>query len=140
SRSAPPCCLPNGPRNPAPVPGWRAPGRAPSPRVAPRRSFPPSSSYAALATDRLERTLAASGPRPADLLAQPHELRVVVVEEGRVSGKAIHEEALDLVVAEPAPEQPEAREDPARVRVDHEERLAGRVERDRVGGLGSDAV
>ena len=65
---------------------------------------------------------------------------MVVVEEGRVSGKAIHEEALDLVVAEPAPEQPEAREDPARVRVDHEERLAGRVERDRVGGLGSDPV
>ena len=62
----------------------------------------------------------------------------VVVEPG-LRGERVHEAALQDVVGLVSPHRAEPGEDPPRVGIDHEEALAGGVERDRIGGLAPDA-
>ena len=73
------------------------------------------------------------------LLAGAHQERVELVEERGVVRQVRHEEPLHGRVVRVGRDQPVARQDPPRVGVDDEDRSAGGIEGDGVGGLRSDA-
>jgi hypothetical protein len=64
---------------------------------------------------------------------------VVLVEEDRIGGQMRLDEGPGFVVAGPSTDEAVAREHPPRVRVGHEHRTAGRVEKNRVSGLRTEA-
>ncbi len=65
---------------------------------------------------------------------------MVLVEERLFARQVLHEQTLQLIVRRVVARQAQPRHDPPRVRVDHKDRLARRVQDDRVGGFGTDAV
>jgi len=77
--------------------------------------------------------------RPAVLLPDPDQERVILVEEGRIVRQVGHEEGLDSLVAGVRIHEPVAGQDALGVGIDDEDRPAGRVERDGVCRLGPDA-
>jgi ABC-type nitrate/sulfonate/bicarbonate transport system substrate-binding protein len=73
------------------------------------------------------------------LLTGADQERVELVEEPGVVRQVSHEERLHGRVVRVRLDQPVPRQDPPRVGVDDEDRAAGRIQRDGVGGLRSDA-
>ena len=72
-------------------------------------------------------------------LADGHEEGVHLVEERRIRRQMSFEERARRLIARRGGDQPVTREHAACVRIGHEDRPAGRVEKDRIGRLRPEA-
>src|SRR5213594_316683 len=109
-------------------------------RFLPRTRSPLSLSTAAEVAEGLHRTLGARRFHAATQgLRVAHEERVVLLIRRQVPGNPLLEVSLDRAIFA-GPEESDPATDPFGVRIDDEDRVAARVQQDRVRGLRADAI